>query len=195
MYNIIMKISKQTKAKMSIVKLGKSRPDMIGNTYAKGPMSNEHKEKIRAALKGKAPKNIKQVAGWNKGKKAPWASGESNYNWAGDKVGYRALHNWVEKRLGKPMVCAECGDDSRKRYHWANISSEYKRDITDWIRLCPPCHKKKDVRKSKLQCKHGHDFSETAKFDKKGWRYCRRCRLKNYANYHLRQKTVTEIST
>jgi len=26
--------------------------------------------------------------------------------------------------------------------HWHNISGEYKRDVSDWIRLCAKCHKK-----------------------------------------------------
>jgi hypothetical protein len=91
---------------------------------------------------------------WNKGlktglkpwlgKKRPNISGEKCYAWKGDDVGYRALHNWVEKRLGKPMCCDFCNVINLKRYHWANKSKKYKREITDWIRLCPRCHAKYD---------------------------------------------------
>lgn len=70
--------------------------------------------------------------------------GEERYNWKGDKVGYRGLHQWVNRRLGKPMCCDMCGDLKKSRYHWANKSHEYKRDITDWIRLCAKCHKEYD---------------------------------------------------
>lgn len=61
----------------------------------------------------------------------------------GDKVQYRALHNWVERHLGKPHLCEECGekDLSHRQYHWANVSGNYKRLTTDWRRLCVKCHK------------------------------------------------------
>jgi hypothetical protein len=93
---------------------------------------------------------------WNKGiktgikpwlgKKRPDISEENGYQWKGDKVGYRALHEWVERRLGKPMCCDFCGVTSKKRYHWANKSRNYKREITDWIRLCPKCHANYDKK-------------------------------------------------
>lgn len=67
-------------------------------------------------------------------------SAEKIKSWKGECVGYRALHDWVARYLGKPLVCQNCGDDKRTRYHWANISHLYKRDTKDWIRLCPRCH-------------------------------------------------------
>lgn len=67
--------------------------------------------------------------------------GSAHHNWKGDNVGYRALHRWVEGRMGKPKGCAHCGQDNpEKRYHWANISKQYKRLTTDWVRLCTKCH-------------------------------------------------------
>lgn len=74
------------------------------------------------------------------GKKRPNVSGSNNKNWKGDKVGYTALHDWVRRNLGRPMVCSECGTTTSKRYEWANISKRYFRDITDWKRLCSKCH-------------------------------------------------------
>lgn len=68
--------------------------------------------------------------------------------WKGDKVKYRALHNWVEVRLGKPRGCKMCNRNDLKglkAYHWANISGEYKRDLSDWMRLCASCHKRFDI--------------------------------------------------
>ena len=102
-----------------------------------------------------------RIPGWNKGKSSTWAIGNKwrngktnknphkmfssdNHNWKGNKVSYRGLHLWVERRLGKPMICKFCGDKTQKHYHWANKSKNYLRDITDWIRLCPKCHKKFD---------------------------------------------------
>ena len=70
--------------------------------------------------------------------------------WKGDKVGYRALHDWVEKLLGKPTICQECLEEKlplksgRRRIQWANLSHKYKRDIQDWKAMCVPCHMKYD---------------------------------------------------
>lgn len=67
-------------------------------------------------------------------------------NWKGEEVGYRALHVWVVKMLGQPKKCEHClkTDLKFRQYHWANKSHKYKRDLTDWIRLCAKCHKKYD---------------------------------------------------
>ena len=67
--------------------------------------------------------------------------GEKNHNWKGDKVGYQALHTWVRKHKGTPMVCSHCNSKKKKKYEWANISHEYKRELDDWIRLCTKCHR------------------------------------------------------
>lgn len=58
---------------------------------------------------------------------------------------YSALHNWVKRKLGKPQQCEHCGTTEMPKgktrwFAWANKSREYKRDITDWIRLCRLCH-------------------------------------------------------
>lgn len=79
------------------------------------------------------------------------ASENSHWNWKGDLVGYRAIHNWVEKQLGKPMICTLCNDTSKSRYHWANISLSYLRDKNDWIRLCPSCHYQLDRKERVVQ--------------------------------------------
>lgn len=66
--------------------------------------------------------------------------GAKNNKWAGDKVGYFALHDWVSRVLGRPKQCENCGTTKHTRYEWANISGEYKRDTSDWARLCKMCH-------------------------------------------------------
>lgn len=66
---------------------------------------------------------------------------ESNPKWKGNKVGYRALHSWVTRRLGRPNKCEHCKTTSKREYEWANISKKYLRDTKDWVRLCVPCHK------------------------------------------------------
>lgn len=34
-----------------------------------------------------------------------------------------------------------------KRYEWASISRKNIRDLSDWVSLCPSCHRKYDINK------------------------------------------------
>ncbi len=76
--------------------------------------------------------------------------GDKNYKWKGDEVGYSALHKWVVRYAGNPKHCAYCETLDAKRYDWANISHSYKRDLSDWIRLCRKCHISYDRGKIQL---------------------------------------------
>ena len=87
------------------------------------------------------------------GTKKPWIAeknkkqtDENHGGWKGEDARYRAKHMWVQKKLGKPHYCEHCkrSNLSHRSYHWANISKNYMRDVTDWIRLCVSCHKKYD---------------------------------------------------
>lgn len=59
---------------------------------------------------------------------------------------YHAAHYWIAKQLGKPCQCQKCGlrDPNSRKFHWANISEEYRSDLSDWVRLCASCHKTYD---------------------------------------------------
>lgn len=70
--------------------------------------------------------------------------GKQNHMWKGDEVGYSAIHKWVARQLGKPSKCENCGDTSKRKYEWANLSRQYKRDLKDWKRMCTPCHRAYD---------------------------------------------------
>lgn len=99
------------------------------------------------------------------GKKTQFKKGEhkneQNINWKGESVGYTALHDWIRARLGKPTMCSnkECfyprkDADGRmmispRSFQWANISHEYKRDLSDWMQLCASCHTSYDLQFSK----------------------------------------------
>jgi hypothetical protein len=128
------------------------------------PMSEETKTKIREANKGKTA--------WNKGKPAPWAKKrmeennpaklehnkkrmrENNPMSHGGEVAYKradykAVHAYVVRAFGKPNKCEKCGviGNRPKMIHWANISGGYKRERSDWERLCYKCHKIMDAKK------------------------------------------------
>lgn len=71
--------------------------------------------------------------------------GENNPKWKGDDVGYDALHDWVRIRLGSANHCEKDPSHIGRIYNWANISREYKRDLSDWKQLCQHCHKQYDM--------------------------------------------------
>ena len=103
--------------------------------------------------KGNKPWN-KGLKGFRAGEKRPGVikAGKESHTWKGDEVGYRGLHIWVEISLGKPEYCVKCGKHGTgHKMHWANISGQYLRDITDWIRLCPKCHQQFDKNRGKIK--------------------------------------------
>jgi len=67
--------------------------------------------------------------------------GEKSPLWKGENVGYGGLHAWIRRKIGKASSCFMCGiDDKKIKYVWANISGEYKRDVSDFINMCSKCH-------------------------------------------------------
>lgn len=75
---------------------------------------------------------------------------ESSPSWKGQGVSYGRLHVWIRQQMGDPGECVYCAEpnkksrDGRSYLHWANVSGEYKRELDDWIPLCPSCHLKYD---------------------------------------------------
>ncbi len=73
--------------------------------------------------------------------------GQHPPNFLGDEVGYAGLHDWVTYHQGRAAehACTHCGHDgSEHQLQWANISHEYRRDFSDWMVLCYPCHRDYD---------------------------------------------------
>ena len=115
------------------IKIDKNKFPNIGHNK---PHTEETKKLIS--------KKMKLIAKVNKTSfKKDDTFGEKNVNWKGDNVSYRCLHRWVERRLGKAVVCSKC-NKTKCRIHWANIDHKYKRNLTDWVQLCPKCHKEYD---------------------------------------------------
>ena len=69
---------------------------------------------------------------------------ENHHSWKGNSVGYHALHSWVYRHLGKAIKCVN--GHTAKIYYWANVSGEYKRELSDWHELCPSCNKLDGVK-------------------------------------------------
>ena len=86
--------------------------------------------------------------------------GENNINWMGDQVTYVNLHMFVRRRLNQPSHCPCCGTKTAKM-DLANISQEYKRELSDWEWLCRKCHMRKDGRLKSFTAriiKEGHNY-------------------------------------
>lgn len=64
--------------------------------------------------------------------------------WKGENASYISKHSWISRVLGKPSICFNCYSKIKNIYEWANISGKYKRDVSDYIRLCRECHRSFD---------------------------------------------------
>lgn len=101
--------------------------------------TEEHKREISLAKKG-VSLSEPHIVNMKKAIRETWG-GNKNIFWKGDNVSYRALHSWVVRWLGRPNKCERCGRVGYGHWmHWANLSGNYLRDLSDWIRLCAKCH-------------------------------------------------------
>lgn len=98
-------------------------------------------EEVKLRMRESALKRISErpwsnPAGWNKGLKTGLTPGNIK-----EKPSYSAIHHWVKYHLGRPGKCENCQATGLLRFEWANLSGEYKRDLTDWASLCVQCHR------------------------------------------------------
>ena len=106
--------------------------------------SEEFKKHLSEKMKGNKYRLGKEP--WNKGLKITQTKGKGNGMWKGDKVGYFALHRWVDREKGKPKQCEECGKTREEaKIEWANIDHKYRRNTNDYKALCKKCHRKFDI--------------------------------------------------
>lgn len=100
---------------------------------------------------------------------------ERNGQWKGDKVKYNALHDYIKYHFPKTKFCQCCG--LVPPFDCANISGEYKRDLSDWEWLCRKCHMIKDGRIELIK----------KSVDKRRWdrnMICELCNEKFFACHH-----------
>lgn len=124
--------------------------------------TEEAKEKMRLAHIGRrvspATEFKKGSQVWKFRKYTP--KGEEHGSWNPNPT-YSGIHQWINRMMGKPRKCAECGftSDNGRQFHWANLSGEYERDISDWKRLCASCHYKMDnISKRSWETRHANTF-------------------------------------
>lgn len=76
----------------------------------------------------------------------PKPKGDKSWAWKGDKAHIRTKHMWIARTFGRPEACDNVNCLGRSKfYDWANISGKYKRDRSDYFRLCRSCHKRFDM--------------------------------------------------
>jgi hypothetical protein len=125
------------KSKETRIKMSKSRIGIVYSDITKKRMSDAKKKNPTKFWSGKKRPGISKILLKGIEKR----SGKNHYEWKGDDVGYISLHKWVVKQLGKAIKCSNNINHKAKKFFWANISGEYKRDISDWHELCPSCNK------------------------------------------------------
>lgn len=74
-----------------------------------------------------------------------------------DTINYSTLHHWVTRKLGKPVRCEHCGQ-VKDWMQWASKSHEYKRDVSDWLSLCIPCHQLYDKDRGDIKELYDKDY-------------------------------------
>jgi hypothetical protein len=66
-----------------------------------------------------------------------------NSQWKGETAGYSAKHTWLWRNMTKTGTCTNCG--AVRKTEWANVSGEYHHDPADYVELCVPCHRRRDL--------------------------------------------------
>lgn len=88
-------------------------------------------------------------------------TGDKNPAWSDSSSHYGALHKWIRQRFPRPQLCNDCSHGFP--IDLANISQEYKRDLSDWEWLCRRCHMLKDGRIKKLKTLFVKGIEDTTK--------------------------------
>lgn len=71
--------------------------------------------------------------------------GKYNNMWKGNKVGYNAVHAWVNRNKPRVDKCQNCGKESKK-LDLANLDGKYNRDLNNYKYFCRRCHMKYDYK-------------------------------------------------
>ena len=141
--------TKEHKLKIANALRGRKLSDEMKRKISKGTKKGMARPEVKAKLKASGGNGN----GFKKGhpfygdlsKPNYYKTGKNNPNWKGDDVKYDAVHAWIRKYKGKPTYCEDIDCEGRfKKYHWANIDHQYRRNLDDYISLCAFCHKKYD---------------------------------------------------
>ena len=120
--------------------------------------------------------------------------GDKARRWKGDDASYVAKHMWITKHYSDEKIkCEHCNKtkDEVSRLEWANVSGNYKRERSDYICLCPSCHRKMDLKKE--HCKNGHKLDgDNLKLNSRGHRICVSCHKIQQEEYRERKRNAAQ---
>lgn len=113
-----------------------------------------------------------------------------NPNWKGANVGYAAIHSWISIRMPHKNTCSSCEKPCNPDL--ANISQEYKREVSDWEWLCRSCHMKKDGRIEKMKLYGKKEFMQIKILDssKKRCIHCKKILDRTKENFYFRKSGI-----
>lgn len=126
-------LTEKWKIKISTANKGKHRSEESREKMSKAMMGRKHSEETK-----------RKMCLSTKGK-----IGSKNPQWKGDKACYVSKHRWITKHFGKARRCEFNPNHVASRYHWANISGKYTRDLNDYASMCPRCHRLFDIERAK----------------------------------------------
>lgn len=105
------------------------------NKFSRNVAPNKIKRAEFCSHKCQASYNFKKID------RTFFNSNEKNGLWKGDKVGNKALHQWIRRKIGKPIKCEYkfCKNISKK-LELSNKTGIYDRELKNWWYLCKSCH-------------------------------------------------------
>lgn len=157
-------LSEETKYKMSIAKLGKKRPDMVGNTFKLGFKESEGTRKNKSIAKSSNPTRHwlgKKLSEEHKRKikEKSIFVGSTNPNWKGGISSENVkIRGSLEIKLWRKAVferdnytCQDCGQRGGKlNAHHIKLFSQFpdlRVAVDNGTTLCSKCHLKPGLHK------------------------------------------------
>ena len=164
-------VSKETREKMRLAKIGKKRKTMTEATKKKisiGNMGKKHtdeaKEKMRRNYVGVLGKHwkVRDTSLMKKNNAHFWfgktvathpqlakKKEEHSPRWVGNSITYGGVHQWLIRKYGNAKYCENLSCRNKvKTFVWVSFSGDNIRDKDDYLQLCRSC--KYFFRKNKL---------------------------------------------
>jgi hypothetical protein len=147
-----MKLSEETKRKISIAMTGKKQSKEQREKHSKFMNGYKYYEESKINMGAKHGKNhhfygkkLKPEHREKVIKTLYREKGENHFNWKGDNAGIKQIHVWLINNYKRPEMCSACGSIT-KNIDLANMTGIYARDITHYRWLCRRCHQLSDGR-------------------------------------------------
>ena len=92
------------------------------------------------------------------GNKPPIRINNEHHSWKDDMACYGSKHTWIYRRFGQANKCENREEqilnfkcrNKTNTFEWCNISGNYIRERSDWLKLCRSCHRLMDMTEEKM---------------------------------------------